>query len=49
MCTIDLINAVAYLAFLDPKEAKNMSFHVDDIFEIRKQIEEKEDEDDLMS
>ena len=49
MCSIDVINAVAYLAFLDPQEAKEMQFHVEDIFEKRKQIEAQEEEDDLVS
>jgi len=35
MCTLDVINAVAYLAFLDPKEVKEMQFNVEDLYQKR--------------
>lgn len=39
MCSLDVVNTVAYLAFLDPEEAKEMRFTVEDLLEKRKKIE----------
>ena len=33
MCTLDVINAVAYMAFLDPEAVKEMSFHAEDLYQ----------------
>ena len=49
MCSLDVVNTVAYLAFLDPEEAKEMRFTVEDLLEKRKKIESQEEEDDLVS
>ena len=39
MCSLDVVTSVAYLAFLDPQEAKEMRFTVEDLLEKRKKIE----------
>jgi hypothetical protein len=49
MCSLDVVNTAAYLAFLDPEEAKSMRFHLEDLYEKRKEIESKEEEEDLVS
>ena len=41
MCTLDVINAVAYLAFLDPDIVKEMRFHVEDLYAKRAALEAK--------
>jgi len=49
MCSLDVVNVIAYLAFLDPEEVKSMRFHIEDLYEQRKKIEAQEEEDDLVS
>lgn len=49
MCSLDLVNAAAYLAFLDPEDAKNIRFEGEYFFARRKLAQIKEDEEELVS
>ena len=49
MCSLDVVNAVAYLAFIEKDEALKMKLHAEDIFIKRTEIENQQEEDDLVS
>ena len=48
-CSLDVVNAACYLAFIEPEEAKMMSFTPEYFYARRKLKEREEDEDDLVS
>ena len=49
MCSLDIVNAVAYLAFIERDEALQIKLHAEDIFIKRTEIENQQEEDDLVS
>ena len=48
-CSLDLVNAVCYLAFIDPKEAIEMQFSTEYLFARISRLQEQEDIKDLLS
>ena len=49
MCSLDMINAACYLAFLDEDYASKMKFSGEYFFASRKLAQLKEDENELVS
>ena len=48
-CSLDVVNAACYLAFLAPIDAMDMNFTTEYMYARRKQLMEDEDVDDLVS
>ena len=48
-CSLDVVNAACYLAFLAPMDAMDMEFTTEYMYARRKQLMKAEDIDDLVS
>ena len=46
MCSLDVVNAVAYLAFLDPEDAKKMDFSTEYLFTLRNKLHDESRKED---
>ena len=49
MCALDIVNAAAYLAFLDRETAKDMEFSTEHFYARVLESESKEEVDELVS
>ena len=49
MSSLDIVNAVAYLAFFEKDEALGLDFHIDHMYNRHQSKENKEEQDDLIS
>lgn len=41
MCSLDVVNAVAYLAFLDPEDARKMDFSTEYLYTLRNDLKDE--------
>ena len=49
LCSLDLVNCVAYLPFLDPEDAMSLEFSTEYLYSMRLEKQRQEDIDDLES
>ena len=49
LCSLDLVNAVAYLAFIDPDDAFKLEFNTEYLYMRRLELQKQENADDLES
>ena len=49
LCSLDLVNCVTYLAYLDPDDAMKLEFGTEYLYSHRLEMQRKEDIDDLES